>query len=743
MTHVYTLGEAISCLAGKRVLFIGDSMVYDIFAAFVRALHPLQRLDGKDRDAHANLTIHGIRLSFVWDPYFNGTGFDRAFDVRKEAQIPALTIIGTGLWYARNQSERGFDNWKNTVDAIAMMSQVEGLRGRSTSDLVVMLPVLEPDWSRFSNDRRLVLQDMVSRMNSYLMEVYASNEANIALSFNEMISSTTPETTPNAFGNQFSDILTAAQTRVLFNLRCNDQLSKTPPFDRTCCFNYPAPNAFQSNLFIFVLVVLPVIYLLQSYDGPTKFLPSESVLQALLKFALVVLFAYSADRTHLFGKQSKRFSFELFIFSNISVSLLGYFLRTTTDQHLPFLNNGQLSEWKGWLVIVILINQYFGISGIQCTHGFMRVFMGMYFFITSYEHTLYFLKTEDLGVQRIFSVLLRLNLLNVVLAYVMNTSYQMYHIAPLLSFWFSVVWMTLRIGHGRNGEIRYLGVKLVVSGLAVIVFTKMPGVLDEVFEVLRMIGRINWDADEWQLRVGLDMWLVYAGMIVAVIFTHSHEITNLPNWQPLRKFAVTVSLLAMPISLLFQATQGNDTGPPFTSICLILSFIVLRNSTARLRNIHSTVFAWIGQYSLEIFILQFHLWLAGDSNGILQFVGPSNWRSVNLLIGTTIFLFICWKIGTATGIIADWILGIRGVYVPTTNGDTGDIERNQKKGANSEIQRASGKDEISGTIVEDNSFGENLGRVKWVYWDDMRVRFATIVAALWLLNLVCPLYFWN
>ena len=100
MMHSYKPEEAISCFSGQRILFIGDSTVRDTFAAFVRAINPqglVQRLEGEDWDPHTNLTIHGVRLSFLWDPYFNGTGFDHAFEVRKGEQIPALTIIGTGL----------------------------------------------------------------------------------------------------------------------------------------------------------------------------------------------------------------------------------------------------------------------------------------------------------------------------------------------------------------------------------------------------------------------------------------------------------------------------------------------------------------------------------------------------------------------------------------------------------------------------------------------------------------------
>jgi len=193
--------------------------------------------------------------------------------------------------------------------------------------------------------------------------------------------------------------------------------------------------------------------------------------------------------------------------------------------------------------------------------------------------------------------------------------------------------------------------------------------------------------------------------------------------------------------LLFQATQRNtalsDTWHPFISVFPVLSFIVLRNSTARLRNTHSTVFAWLGQFSLEIFVLQFHIWLAGDSNGILVFVGPSNWRWVSLLVGTTIFVFICWKVGAATGVIVDWILGRQADCDVPAVVDAGDMEASQKE-EDGEIGYAAGKDEISVTIAKELSFREKLGKVLRMYWDDLRIRFAITMASLWILNLVVP-----
>lgn len=62
--------------------------------------------------------------------------------------------------------------------------------------------------------------------------------------------------------------------------------------------------------------------------------------------------------------------------------------------------------------------------------------------------------------------------------------------------------------------------------------------------------------------------------------------------------------------------------------------------------------------SLETFICQFHLWLAGDTKGILVLSPLSpRWRLCNMLFTTLIFLFVSNKVASATGELTDWLCG--------------------------------------------------------------------------------------
>jgi hypothetical protein len=171
------------------------------------------------------------------------------------------------------------------------------------------------------------------------------------------------------------------------------------------------------------------------------------------------------------------------------------------------------------------------------------------------------------------------------------------------------------------------------------------------------------------------MYVVYVGMIVAVVLHRTSQLgagsvgpkatfDSILEWtikhnKIFKSAMALLSLGLLPSFWLLTRRSPNKQDynwwMPFISFIPILAFVTLRNSNRFLRNYHSGVFAWLGRCSLETYVLQYHIWLAGDTKGLLRLGLWNPWVEAAML--TAIFLWLGWLIAGATQTIANWIVG--------------------------------------------------------------------------------------
>ena len=88
---------------------------------------------------------------------------------------------------------------------------------------------------------------------------------------------------------------------------------------------------------------------------------------------------------------------------------------------------------------------------------------------------------------------------------------------------------------------------------------------------------------------------------------------------------------------------------PYISFVPIAAFVILRNATPLLRSCSSQAYTFIGKCSLETFIIQFHLWLAADTKGVLLILPGTKWRHLNFVISTILFVYVSDQVAHASG----------------------------------------------------------------------------------------------
>lgn len=245
----------------------------------------------------------------------------------------------------------------------------------------------------------------------------------------------------------------------------------------------------------------------------------------------------------------------------------------------------------------------------------------------------------------------------------MNTDYISYYFAPLVSMWYLIIYATMAVGSQFNERTPFLVFKIFASMALVTWFMSEPWLLETIFEFLAEFCAIHWSAKEWAFRVNLDLWIVYFGMFCALAFIkiREHRLTDHPHWHHAVNVVIGISVLILIWYFGFELAQPDkfvyNTWHPYVSFLPVAAFVVLRNASPVLRSASSRAFAFIGRCSLETFIIQYHLWLAADTKGILIVIPWTRWRSLNMVVTATMFVYISHYVAIATGELTSWICG--------------------------------------------------------------------------------------
>ncbi|KAE8448436.1 hypothetical protein EG329_009501 [Mollisiaceae sp. DMI_Dod_QoI] len=716
--HEYKKKDIEDCFHNRKLVFIGDSTTRQIFWAVAEKMDHekaeeeiADMLANDEKHKDLNFESSGVSVHFIWDPWLNSTGLDR--ELKKFSAVPsleptgasgesaALLLLGApGLWFARHGQENFMKDFRDSVEhVIPYMDHSHGdqnslpsprFKARQESpNLLLLAPIQVPMYEFLSPSRaETITPEKIDQMNDFLQQTSAHSEADIIWSYNLM--TWDGQAQYEESGLHVIQNVAHRKADVLLNLRCNaGPASDKYPYDRTCCSNYTRPNQVQWIMILVGMLVLPLLLSVRQKHVAQlgRFLPPAHVLRALTVFGVVICFCFYADRTQIFEKSQKQFRRVEFLIACSGVGTAGLLSirktkhsptpsRSSVDHpDQPLLSRDQTEEWKGWMQFIILIYHYTHGSSTLWIYEIVRLLIASYLFMTGFGHTTYFLKTGDYSLKRVADVLIRLNLLSCVLPYMMRTDYLFYYFSSLVSFWFLIIYFTLRISHDRNPDTYFFLRKIVASAILVTCFTKIPGILELVAFILNKTFAISWNVQEWRFRTSLDLYIIYTGMILAALTirrSHLKSGSAVPStliekalqlsitYQGLFKFITFLLALGLLPGFWALTRRSPDKADynwwqPYIAFIPILCFVTLRNCHRFLRNYHSVVFAWLGRCSLETYILQYHIWLAGDTKGLLSLGLGHRW--VETVVLTPIFLWISWRTADATQTLSAWIIG--------------------------------------------------------------------------------------
>lgn len=126
-----------------------------------------------------------------------------------------------------------------------------------------------------------------------------------------------------------------------------------------------------------------------------------------------------------------------------------------------------------------------------------------------------------------------------------------------------------------------------------------------------------YPALQWYFRSKLDMYSALVGCVLAEArpaILRWYSRSEGPVGTSLRSAGLAAIIALHWTSLLGISNRREyNAWHPYTSWIIICAFICLRNVSFGLRRTHSTVLALMGRHSLELYLLQFHVWLGASA----------------------------------------------------------------------------------------------------------------------------------
>ena len=129
------------------------------------------------------------------------------------------------------------------------------------------------------------------------------------------------------------------------------------------------------------------------------------------------------------------------------------------------LNRDQTEEWKGWMQYMFLLYHYYHAEEV---YNSIRIMITCYVWMTGFGNFSFFYLKGDYSMIRVVQMLWRLNFLVVFLCLTQGTTYILYYICPLHTFFFIMVYVTMRIGKQWNYS-KY-GLRIKLSLVAFVIF---------------------------------------------------------------------------------------------------------------------------------------------------------------------------------------------------------------------------------------------------------------------------------
>ncbi|RVD87399.1 uncharacterized protein DFL_001635 [Arthrobotrys flagrans] len=704
LLHKYSGKDIATCLPKRRILFVGDRGIQSLYHATVDKLQPGTRWGELELDK--KFTSEGlgdVTVEFVWDPYLNSTRLaeelkpwnngtvETKYQMDGNYDTPALFIVGAGIRFA----QRGFDEnplrvWREAVDRVARhMRWGDRPIFLGGKDMLMLAPVEQPAWEKLQPDvKKSLVPSVALDMNKYLTSIAAiqgvdvvrawkvSSDDNVDLVVSNHIYSKYHSKETKGDGIELLEEVAARRVDMVLGLRCNSVLKEIgESVPGNCCVS-PRELTWLQGFMMFrgLLVILALRVWLWWYDGKLqnkqkthpatliyRYGPGMEVLSRLWRLSLVLTLCLYADRSPIFYHMEQLWSTIKFRKALFFVVVMGIFtlrkpaLATTVWE----LDKRILTEWKGAALAIHLVSSYLGGSTDFSTFALI--------FVNSIGWTISLLTANSPRTGGLYFArkLVGINYVVLPMVFMMRTEYVLYRVPALLSFWFVIIYMTIKIRSWGNKDLEWYAGKVVLSAILVAVLFRGLGAHTVILRVLEVLCAIRWDGELVKELVFKHMGAAYLGMGLGWVYVSIFLLSKGGETARNERYAACLALFLGILYFLLkvQGFDWLDRWHTCSSLARIAGFGVIRLGLTRGRMRQSEFLTWLGNMEAAVLGMMNHLWLAAGGEAVLDlgFWGFNdagvNW---NWGFWTLVFGYLCWVIGDARETVVNWVLGFHG-----------------------------------------------------------------------------------
>jgi hypothetical protein len=321
-------------------------------------------------------------------------------------------------------------------------------------------------------------------------------------------------------------------------------------------------------------------------------------------------------------------------------------------------------EWRGWMQATFLLYHAFAMDELFAP---IRVLVSTHVWLTGFGHGVYCLRGGVLSFQRLGEVTLRLNGLALLLSLATATPFDAYYVCILhsvhvlqlfLAFSLSRIVERMRISSSAYGDdaLRSLGMLVATAAVSILLWdSPLHKLLSQFFSTER--------ATETFFRLWLDRFSSIGGVVTSVVVVVGGPRARLAT--PIAQFVwlLVLSLLSLGgavcwVSAWWQVyissvERGDEERHveysqlhPYVGTLVAPLYALVRSSSRFERSV-SVPLQFIGARSLELYLLQFHLFLTRSAAQVPTLVPDATLNTV-LLLPTYGMVAHCihWCLGT-------------------------------------------------------------------------------------------------